>query len=291
MTASSVEAPSNSAKIVSYGAAEVVGEHVEPAAVGHADARPRARRAAADELDHLVEHRDRHVEALDRELLLAQVGLVHEALERVDLGQAAQQRLLLVGGRAACGTRRSRSSRAARRAGGARRCARSRRRSCRSRSRAGAGARRRASRPGTHDAQDLGRDPAPSARASGRSGSGSSAGSPSGSEPSGSSRAARWPCVRCALISDVAAWTACSSCSSVGAGGAGAGRRGVARRGRRGGGRRRRRAAAPSSAPRSAKTPLVEAVLALQVGLDDLQEAAGLGALDDRDGRRSTSSS
>ncbi len=43
------------------------------------------------------------------------------------------------------------------------------------------------------------------------SGSGSSAGSPSGSEPSGSSRAARWPCVRCALISDIAAWTACSS--------------------------------------------------------------------------------
>ena len=43
------------------------------------------------------------------------------------------------------------------------------------------------------------------------SGSGSSAGSPSGSEPSGSSRAARWPCVRWALISDIAAWTACSS--------------------------------------------------------------------------------
>jgi hypothetical protein len=39
----------------------------------------------------LVEHRDRHVEALDRELLLAQVGLVHEALERVDLREAAQE--------------------------------------------------------------------------------------------------------------------------------------------------------------------------------------------------------
>ena len=56
------------------------------------------------ELDHLVEHRDRHVQALDRELLLAQVGLVHEALERVDLGEAAQQRaLLLVAQRPAVG--------------------------------------------------------------------------------------------------------------------------------------------------------------------------------------------
>ena len=78
------------------GAAEVVGEHVEPTAVGHADddllgALP------GRELDHLVEHRDRHVEALDRELLLAEVGAVHEALERVDLGQPAQQRLGLLG--------------------------------------------------------------------------------------------------------------------------------------------------------------------------------------------------
>ena len=62
-----------------------------------------SRRAlGAGELDHLVEHRDGHVEALDRELLLAQVGLVHEALERVDLGQAAQElALLLVGQRLA----------------------------------------------------------------------------------------------------------------------------------------------------------------------------------------------
>jgi hypothetical protein len=50
------------------------------------------------QLDELVEHRDRHVEALDRELLLAQVGLVDEALERVDLDQPAEQPLLLVGG-------------------------------------------------------------------------------------------------------------------------------------------------------------------------------------------------
>ena len=72
-------------------AAEAVREHVEPAAVGHAD-HDLARAVGGRELDHLVEHRDRHVEALDRELLLAQVGLVHEALERVDLREAPQQR-------------------------------------------------------------------------------------------------------------------------------------------------------------------------------------------------------
>ena len=77
-------------------AAQVVGEHVEPAAVGHADDHF-AGALGGRELDHLVEHRDRHVQTLDRELLLAQVGLVHEALERVDLGQAAQQRDLLLG--------------------------------------------------------------------------------------------------------------------------------------------------------------------------------------------------
>ena len=60
-------------------------------------------RAAVDrgELDQLVEHRDGHVHALDRELLLAEVGLVHEALERVHLDQALQQRPLLVGGQRA----------------------------------------------------------------------------------------------------------------------------------------------------------------------------------------------
>ena len=79
------------------GAAEVVGEHVEPAAVGHADD-DLARAVRGGELDQLVDHRHGHVEALDRELLLAQVGLVHEALERVDLDQALEQRLLLVGG-------------------------------------------------------------------------------------------------------------------------------------------------------------------------------------------------
>ena len=79
------------------GAAEVVGEHVEPAAVGHADD-DLAGAVRGAELDQLVEHRDGHVQALDGELLLAEVGLVHEALERVDLDQALEQRLLLLGG-------------------------------------------------------------------------------------------------------------------------------------------------------------------------------------------------
>jgi hypothetical protein len=48
------------------------------------------------ELDQLVEHRHGHVEALDRELVLAEVGLVHEALQRVDLDEALEQRPALV---------------------------------------------------------------------------------------------------------------------------------------------------------------------------------------------------
>ena len=77
------------------GAAEVVGEHVEPAAVRHAE-HDLAGAVGGRQLDHLVEHRDGHVQALDRELLLAQVGLVHEALERVDLRQPPQQLALLL---------------------------------------------------------------------------------------------------------------------------------------------------------------------------------------------------
>ena len=78
------------------GAAEVVGEHVQPPAVGHAD-HDLARTVGGRQLDQLVEHRHRHVEALDRELVLAEVGLVHEALERVDLDQAPEQPLALLG--------------------------------------------------------------------------------------------------------------------------------------------------------------------------------------------------
>ena len=250
------------------GAAEVVGEHVQPAAVRHADddLLPAVRRR---QLDQLVEHRHGHVEALDRELVLAEVGLVHEALQRVDLDQALEQRAALVAGQLVAERARTRCARAATRAGGARRCARSRRRSCRSRSRAGAAARRRASRRGRTSGRA---SPGSCAWISGvrPSASGSRPGSPSGSEPSGSRRAARWPWLRTRLTSVLAACTACSS-SSLG------------RRRRSGGAARRRRpprrqpapAAARGRARRraTAKTLLVEAVLALQVLLDQRQEA------------------
>ena len=89
--------------------------------------------------------------------------------------------------------------------------------------------------------------------------------------------------MRCALISEVAAWTACSSCSLGAAsagGGLGGGRAAGAAR-RRPTRLRRARAAAPSVRAEVGEDLLVELVLALQVLLDDLQELAGLGALDD----------
>ena len=79
------------------GAPEVVREHVQPPAVGH----PHDDLLPADagrQLDQLVEHRHGHVQALDRELVLAEIGLVHEALERIHLDQALEQRLALLGG-------------------------------------------------------------------------------------------------------------------------------------------------------------------------------------------------
>ena len=118
---------------------------------------------------------------------------------------------------------RSRSSPAATSAAGARRGARSGRRSCRSRRRASAAARRAGSRPATPIRRiEAGIRPI-------RSGvrlrfSGSSAGSPLPSPPSGFRCAARWPWVRYALSSEVAACTACSSSSSTAAGDRRAGR-------------------------------------------------------------------
>ncbi len=48
-------------------------------------------------LDREVEHGHQHVHALDRESLLAQVGLVEKLLQGADLGEPAKQRALLVG--------------------------------------------------------------------------------------------------------------------------------------------------------------------------------------------------
>ena len=51
------------------------------------------------ELDREIEHRDGHVEAFDREPLLAEVGFVEEALECVHGGQTREQLLLAIGGK------------------------------------------------------------------------------------------------------------------------------------------------------------------------------------------------
>ena len=77
--------------------AEVVREHVEAPAVRHPDY-DLAGPLRGGELNQLVEHRHGHVEALDRELFLAQIRLVHEALECVDLGQPLEKRFLLIVG-------------------------------------------------------------------------------------------------------------------------------------------------------------------------------------------------
>ena len=49
------------------------------------------------ELDRLVEHRDHHVEALERELLLPEKTFAQEPLHSLHLAEAAEQRLLLLG--------------------------------------------------------------------------------------------------------------------------------------------------------------------------------------------------
>jgi hypothetical protein len=78
------------------GAPDGVRKHVQPAAVSHAQ-HDLARALLVALLDQLVDHRHEHVEPLDRELLLAEEGLVQVALERLDLRQPLEQRALLVG--------------------------------------------------------------------------------------------------------------------------------------------------------------------------------------------------
>ena len=53
--------------------------------------RTTARPGGGAQLDHLVEHRHERVQALDRELLLAEEGLVEIGLEGLDLLQALEQ--------------------------------------------------------------------------------------------------------------------------------------------------------------------------------------------------------
>ena len=70
--------------------AQDVGEDVEATAVGHAHqhfAGPGRRRV----VDHLVQHRDQDVVAFNGKSLLAEIGLVKETLEDLDLGKPLEQ--------------------------------------------------------------------------------------------------------------------------------------------------------------------------------------------------------
>jgi hypothetical protein len=82
------------AEDLAVGLAGDVGEHVEAAAVGHADRAPSrpARRALQD----LVEQRDERLAALEREALLADVLGLQERLEGLGLVELVEDAQLLV---------------------------------------------------------------------------------------------------------------------------------------------------------------------------------------------------
>ena len=73
---------------------ERVRENVEPAAVSHPD-HDLVRAVLRRELDRLVEHRHHHVEAFDRELLLAEERTTEVLLECLHTGETREQLLLL----------------------------------------------------------------------------------------------------------------------------------------------------------------------------------------------------
>ena len=76
-----------------------VGQHVEPAAVGHAERRRASRPASAALGEDLVEDRDRRLGALDAEPLRADVLRGEELLERLGGVQALEDAVLLLLGR------------------------------------------------------------------------------------------------------------------------------------------------------------------------------------------------
>ena len=82
-------------------AADDVREHVEAAAVRHPH-HDLVRALVRRDLDRLVEHRHHHVEALDRELLLAEERAAQVVLHPLDLAQAREQRELLARRRGGC---------------------------------------------------------------------------------------------------------------------------------------------------------------------------------------------
>ena len=72
------------------GEADRVHEHVQAAAMRHAD-HDLVRSGAGGDLDRLVEHRHHRVQALDRELLLAEERAAEVLLEPLDAGERLQQ--------------------------------------------------------------------------------------------------------------------------------------------------------------------------------------------------------
>ena len=157
MSASIERSPSNSRRIVVYGAADDMGEHVETATMGDPDENL-VRPAARGELDGLVEHRDEDVEPLDRELLLPDERATEVRLERLDPCEATQELPPLLCGELACGTGRTRSPASATRARRGRRCARSRRRWCPCRPRGDEARASSSVSPGTDEPEQPGRD-------------------------------------------------------------------------------------------------------------------------------------
>ena len=81
--------------------ADDVGQHVQPAAVGHADDDLVQVRLGGG-LQHLVQQRDQRLAALQREALLADVLGLQEGLERLGRVEPVEHVLLLVRRRAWC---------------------------------------------------------------------------------------------------------------------------------------------------------------------------------------------
>ena len=127
--------PSNSRKIWRDRLADDVGQHVEPAAVRHADD-DLVQLVLGGLVQHGVEQRDDGLAALEGEPLLADVLGLQERLERLGRVQLGQDVLLLDDRRASGAA--PRCAPAARRAAPGRRCACTRCRRCGSRSRAAA---------------------------------------------------------------------------------------------------------------------------------------------------------
>ena len=88
--------PSNSRKICAVRLADDVGQHVEPAAVRHADDDLVQPSCGGGLAEHRVEQRDDRLAALEREPLLADVLGLQERLERLGRVEPAEDVQLLL---------------------------------------------------------------------------------------------------------------------------------------------------------------------------------------------------